>query len=303
MVTGPSEGGMVGSALTSPGLGGAQAARAAAVSPAPEPISAVRRENLLISAVSSPHPRGLGVCRAPRWRPPELCPSCRIHTLTRRSARTTRESLRTDQSRGSTVRERSRERARKPARAPARRVDGGHRAPPRHQRRTSHRGEHVNTESTAPAAAEQGAAPRASAQEQRPEDRLVTTVHSLTLPEGALDYTATTGTVVLREEPEGEEYGRAAAYAEVFSVSYVAPGGAAGRPVGLAVSGGPGRRSGRLGVRWSSPPTAARAPRRCGCAWACSVRAGSTRPMPARRSPRPTACWTTTRPCCATPIW
>src|SRR5699024_1142050 len=100
MVTGPSEGGMVGSALTSPGLGGAQAARAAAVSPAPEPISAVRRENLLISAVSSPHPRGLGVCRAPRWRPPELCPSCRIHTLTRRSARTTRESLRTDQSRG-----------------------------------------------------------------------------------------------------------------------------------------------------------------------------------------------------------
>src|SRR5699024_4644574 len=38
MVTGPSEGGMVGSALTSPGLGGAQAARAAAASPAPGPV-------------------------------------------------------------------------------------------------------------------------------------------------------------------------------------------------------------------------------------------------------------------------
>src|SRR5690625_2222972 len=167
MVTGPSEGGMVGSALTSPGLGGAQAARAAAVSPAPEPSNAERRENLPISAVASSHPwrlrvlraplrrhppsravaretlfiravsapppRGLGVCRAPRWRPPVLCPSCRIHTLTRRSARTTREPLRTDQSRGSTVRERSRERARKSAREPALRVDGGHRAPPRHQ--------------------------------------------------------------------------------------------------------------------------------------------------------------------------
>ena len=98
----------------------------------------------------------------------------------------------------------------------------------------------MNTESTAPAAAEQGAAPRASAQEQRPEDRLVTTVHSLTLPEGALDYTATTGTVVLREEPEGEEYGRAAAYAEMFSVSYVAQGVAAERPVVFAFNGGPG---------------------------------------------------------------
>src|SRR5690625_128505 len=90
------------------------------------------------------------------------------------------------------------------------------------------------------AAAEQRSAPRASAQERRPEDRLVTTVHSLTLPEGALDYTATTGTVVLREEPEGEEYGRAAAYAEMFSVSYVAQGVAAERPVVFAFNGGPG---------------------------------------------------------------
>lgn len=76
-----------------------------------------------------------------------------------------------------------------------------------------------------------------------PEDRLVTTVHSLDLPGGPLDYTATTGTVVLREEPEGEEYGRGAAYAELFSVSYVAaaPQGAdPERPVVFAFNGGPG---------------------------------------------------------------
>ena len=74
-----------------------------------------------------------------------------------------------------------------------------------------------------------------------PEDRLVTTVHSLSLPEGPLDYTATAGTVVLKEEPEGEEYDRGAAYAELFSVSYVVPGtDDAPRPVMFAFNGGPG---------------------------------------------------------------
>jgi len=74
-----------------------------------------------------------------------------------------------------------------------------------------------------------------------PEDRLVTTVHSLDLPEGTLDYTATAGTVVLREEPEGTEYGRGAAYAELFSVSYVAAAQSEEpRPVVFAFNGGPG---------------------------------------------------------------
>ena len=74
-----------------------------------------------------------------------------------------------------------------------------------------------------------------------PEDRLVTTVHSLSLLEGPLDYTATAGTVVLKEEPEGEEYDRGAAYAELFSVSYVVPGtDDAPRPVMFAFNGGPG---------------------------------------------------------------
>src|SRR5699024_6934672 len=73
------------------------------------------------------------------------------------------------------------------------------------------------------------------------EDHLVTTLHSLALPDGPLDYTATTGTVVLTEEPEGEEYGRGAAYAELFSVSYIAQGtGDRERPVVFAFNGGPG---------------------------------------------------------------
>ena len=74
-----------------------------------------------------------------------------------------------------------------------------------------------------------------------PEDRLVTTVHSLALPDGPLNYTATTGTVVLREEPDGEEYGRGAAHAELFSVSYIATSAAEEpRPVVFAFNGGPG---------------------------------------------------------------
>ena len=73
-----------------------------------------------------------------------------------------------------------------------------------------------------------------------PEDRLVTTAHILELPDGPLSYTATTGTVVLREEPEGTEYGRAKAYAELFSVSYVATEQDPARPVLFAFNGGPG---------------------------------------------------------------
>ncbi|MFC7464999.1 S10 family peptidase [Brachybacterium sp. GCM10030252] len=99
----------------------------------------------------------------------------------------------------------------------------------------------MNAESTTPAP-EAGKGADAT---PVPEDNLVTTLHSLALADGPLDYTATAGTVVLREEPEGEEYGRATAYAELFSVSYVAsapaPGGSeAARPVVFAFNGGPG---------------------------------------------------------------
>lgn len=91
-----------------------------------------------------------------------------------------------------------------------------------------------NDESTKPG-------PSAAGEKPAPEDHLVTTLHSLTLPDGTLDYTATTGTVVLKEEPEGEEYGRGAAYAELFSVSYLAQGvEATERPVVFAFNGGPG---------------------------------------------------------------
>ncbi|MGO3208514.1 MULTISPECIES: S10 family peptidase [unclassified Brachybacterium] len=84
--------------------------------------------------------------------------------------------------------------------------------------------------------------PSSAAEKPAREDHLVTTLHSLALPDGTLDYTATAGTVVLKEEPEGEEYGRGAAYAELFSVSYVAQGvdGAEPRPVMFAFNGGPG---------------------------------------------------------------
>lgn len=80
----------------------------------------------------------------------------------------------------------------------------------------------------------------AGAAEQEPQDRLVTTMHSLELPDGPLTYTATTGTVVLKEEPEGTEYGRGKAYAELFSVSYVATEQDPARPVLFAFNGGPG---------------------------------------------------------------
>ncbi|PMC74881.1 S10 family peptidase [Brachybacterium sp. UMB0905] len=100
--------------------------------------------------------------------------------------------------------------------------------------------------STEPATPETPSAPSptstdAPAASKGPEDHLVTTVHTLDLPDGRLDYTATAGTVVLREEPEGEKYGRGAAYAELFSVSYVKQGAdPAERPVMFAFNGGPG---------------------------------------------------------------
>jgi carboxypeptidase C (cathepsin A) len=80
-----------------------------------------------------------------------------------------------------------------------------------------------------------------------PRDHLVTTSHVLDLPDGPFPYTATAGTVVLNEEPEGTEYERAKAFAVVFSVCYVATGpdgdtapATSQRPVVFAFNGGPG---------------------------------------------------------------
>lgn len=79
-----------------------------------------------------------------------------------------------------------------------------------------------------------------------PIDHLTATAHTLELPDGPLRYTATAGTYVLREEPEGKAYARATPYAEVFAVSYVVEQGedAAGapnaRPIVFAFNGGPG---------------------------------------------------------------
>ncbi|WP_152354233.1 S10 family peptidase [Brachybacterium subflavum] len=75
----------------------------------------------------------------------------------------------------------------------------------------------------------------------KPEDRLETTAHLLELPDGSsLTYTATAGTHVLTEEPEGEAYARGTAYAELFAVSYVATDRGPQRPVVFAFNGGPG---------------------------------------------------------------
>lgn len=126
----------------------------------------------------------------------------------------------------------------------------------------------------------------AGADATEPEDHLVVTAHSIALPDGPLAYTATTGTVVLREEPDGDTYGRGSAYAEMFSVSYVAASveDTAARPVVFAFNGGPGASTvwlhlGQLG------------PRRVDA------------PEPMSRPGRRTVCWTITTPCCAPPTW
>ncbi len=113
----------------------------------------------------------------------------------------------------------------------------------------------TTTEATAASAAETSST--------EPADRLTVTAHTLNLPEGPLHYTATTGTVVLKEEPEGDDYARGSAYAEMFSVSYVATGveDSAARPVVFAFNGGPGASTvwlhlGMLGPRRVDAPDA-----------------------------------------------
>ena len=78
-----------------------------------------------------------------------------------------------------------------------------------------------------------------------PVDELVTTRHHLDLPSGPLDYTATTGRIVLREEKitDGAFDGHRPTV-EMFVVAYTADGAdPASRPVTFAFNGGPGSSS------------------------------------------------------------
>ncbi len=78
-----------------------------------------------------------------------------------------------------------------------------------------------------------------------PTDDLVTTGHTLTTPDGALDYTAETGRIVLRKEvlTDGTFEGHKPK-AEVFVTAYTLDGAdPATRPVTFAFNGGPGSSS------------------------------------------------------------
>ena len=77
-----------------------------------------------------------------------------------------------------------------------------------------------------------------------PTDDLVTTQHRLSLGETTVDYTATTGRVVLREEVfEDGVFTGHRPKAEITVTSYVVDGGDPHRPVTFAFNGGPGSSS------------------------------------------------------------
>ena len=94
-----------------------------------------------------------------------------------------------------------------------------------------------------------GAAPDGKVAEPEPTDELVTTRHTVTLSDGqVLDYSATTGRLVLREEVyEDGVFGGHPAKAQVSITSYVREGLSgrerAARPVTFAFNGGPGSSS------------------------------------------------------------
>lgn len=76
-----------------------------------------------------------------------------------------------------------------------------------------------------------------------PHDDVVATKHRLRVGRTSLDYTATTGRVVLREEVYEEgRFAGFAAKAEVSITSYVVAGDVS-RPVTFAFNGGPGSSS------------------------------------------------------------
>ncbi|MBV9843893.1 MAG: peptidase S10 [Kutzneria sp.] len=95
------------------------------------------------------------------------------------------------------------------------------------------------------AANEEPATPTPTDDSVEPVDDLVTSGHSLTIGDRSLNYTATTGRIVLRQEvfTDGTFDGNKAK-AELFLTSYTLDGAeAADRPVTFAFNGGPGSSS------------------------------------------------------------
>ena len=86
--------------------------------------------------------------------------------------------------------------------------------------------------------------PRAVTKPAEPKDDLVTTEHTLKVGRRTLNYTATTGRVVLRDEVyEDGTFTGFKAKAEMSLTSYVVEGGDENRPVTFAFNGGPGSSS------------------------------------------------------------
>jgi carboxypeptidase C (cathepsin A) len=83
------------------------------------------------------------------------------------------------------------------------------------------------------------------AKDTEPIDDLVSTRHTITLDQGELSYTATTGRIVLRQEAQTDDkFDGPKAQAEVFVTAYTADSEkSAARPVTFAFNGGPGSSS------------------------------------------------------------
>lgn len=169
----------------------------------------------------------------------------------------------------------------------------------------------------------EAAAPDPARNTPEPADRLVVTQHTARVGGRELAYTATAGTIVLREESEkkkGEQEGVSEgekARASVFFVAYTLrdapePGK---RPVTFAFNGGPGSSSvwlhlGALGPRrvvmedagrstrppTGSPTTSTRcSPSPTSCSWTRSAPASAGRSRARRRRPSTTSRRTSSR--------
>jgi carboxypeptidase C (cathepsin A) len=100
----------------------------------------------------------------------------------------------------------------------------------------------VADETTPPPRTDDAAAVRTKPAE--PSDDLVANKHQLRVGRTTLDYTATTGRVVLRDEVyEDGRFTGLQAKAEMSMTSYVVDGGSEQRPVTFAFNGGPGSSS------------------------------------------------------------
>ncbi len=86
--------------------------------------------------------------------------------------------------------------------------------------------------------------PKVDTKPAEPTDDVVATKHHLRVGRKTLDYTATTGRVVLRDEVyEDGKFTGFKAKAEMSVTSYVVEGGSPNRPVTFAFNGGPGSSS------------------------------------------------------------